>query len=106
MLARFSILFLFFTLAFAGSVLQVRVDHRAQVEIPEEDTLDTLCTAWNNECTELAQNDGTPGGECVKGYAGPGTATVLCYAQTSNTTAVNFTPQVIAELNLQPAQES
>jgi len=104
MLSRLSALFVFATLAFAASVPQVRVDDRVEVKIPKKDTLKSLCKAWNQECKDLAQPDGKPGGECAKGYAGPGTASVLCYAQVGST-ATDFTEQVVKKLKLKAASD-
>ncbi|KAF7985964.1 hypothetical protein HWV62_43922 [Athelia sp. TMB] len=125
MFTNLSALFVFTTLAFAASVPQARVDDRVEVKIPKNDTLKSLCKAWTKECDEsghlshcvsliiingaifshrLARHDGTPGGECVKGYAGPGTASVLCYAQVGPT-ATDFTEQVVKKLKLKPASD-
>ncbi|KAF7980690.1 hypothetical protein HWV62_37135 [Athelia sp. TMB] len=101
MFTNLSALFVFTTLAFAASVPQARVDDRVEVKIPKNDTLKSLCKAWTKECDE---HDGTPGGECVKGYAGPGTASVLCYAQVGPT-ATDFTEQVVKKLKLKPASD-
>ncbi|KZP31613.1 hypothetical protein FIBSPDRAFT_925829 [Athelia psychrophila] len=102
MLAKLSTLFALATIVLAANL--PRVDDRAEVKIPAKDkgSLAKLCKAWTQECIDLAHREGKAGYECEKGYAGKGTASVLCYAESGNTTT-NFTPKVVKALKLKPA---